>query len=83
MGRLNGKSHRPVIIHDDLGPPLSTLQLLHHRHWDVGALVLLRVATYETKKGTGMKRFLAPLVPSLILWQKEEDAIRLVAFEWL
>lgn len=30
-----------------------------------------------------MKNFLTPLVPSLILWQKEENAIRLVGFEWL
>lgn len=81
--RLNGKPHRPVVIHDNLGPPLSASQLLHHRHWDVGALVLLRVATYEAKEGTGMKSFLTPLVPSLILWQEKEDAIRLVVFEWL
>lgn len=71
--RLNGKSHRPVLIHDNLGSPLSALQLFHYRHRDVGALVLLRVATYEAKEGTGMKRFLTPLVPNLILWQKEED----------
>lgn len=30
-----------------------------------------------------MKNFLTPLVPSLILGQKEENAIRLVGFEWL
>lgn len=52
-GRLNGKPHRPVLIHDNLGPPLSALQLRHYGHWDVGALILLRVATYEAKEGTG------------------------------
>ncbi|KAK7823647.1 hypothetical protein U0070_003299 [Myodes glareolus] len=33
-GRLDGKSHRPVLVHDNLGPPLSALQLRHYRHWD-------------------------------------------------
>lgn len=50
-GRLDGKSHRPVLVHDNLGPPLSALQLRHYRHWDVSALVLLGVATYEKKEG--------------------------------
>lgn len=49
-GGLDGQPDRPVLVHDDLGPPLSLLQLGHNRHWDVRPLVLLRVATCEKEQ---------------------------------
>lgn len=81
-GRLDGKPHRPVLIHDDLGPPLSTLQLLHYRYWDVGALVLLRVATYAEKERMEDKNVSQTSCSnSVILWLKGENAVRFEALE--
>lgn len=81
-GRLDGKSHRLVFIHDNLGPPLSTLQLWHYRHWDVGALILLRVATYKEKEGMEDKKISQKSCSnSVILWLKEENAV--LDAEWI
>lgn len=75
-GRLDGKPHRPVFIHDNLGSPLSTLQLRHYRHRDVGALVLLRVATYKEKGGMEDEKVSQTSCSnSVILWLKEENAV--------
>lgn len=49
-GRLDGQPDRPVLSADDFGPPFATSQLRNDRNWDVGSLVLLRVAPYAKKE---------------------------------
>lgn len=48
--RLDGQPDRPVLSHDNFGPPLAFLQLRDDRNWNVGSLVLLRVATFEKRE---------------------------------
>lgn len=51
-GRLDRQPDRLVLSHDNFSPPRAMLQLWYNRYWDVGSLVLLRIATYEKKEET-------------------------------
>lgn len=62
-GGLDGQPDELVLLHDDLGPPLASLQFRDDGDRDVSSLVLLRVATCE-EKGHRVEQTSRPVLPS-------------------